>query len=123
MTEDYGQKNLTALKEAGYYINDFNDAEKARIIYLIHHPGLRNAKRFINNEITEATACALLKAQVGNKSAIARGQANGGYMKAHTQWLVDYINRNINVKKYFCHELITSKNLEDIGLREIINEF
>ncbi len=71
---DYGVANLAALKAAGYNIEILNDAEKAKIMYLTHHLGLKNAKRFIKNEITEDAAWRLLKAQVGSKSATVRGK-------------------------------------------------
>ena len=116
---DYGLENLAALKEAGYYIDGLNDAEKAKIIYLTHHLGLRNAKRFINNEITEDTARELLTAQIGRKAARTRGEA-AGYVKAHRVWLIGYINRNIKVSEYFCHELIAPQKIKIDSLESII---
>ncbi|EDX3117335.1 LysM peptidoglycan-binding domain-containing protein [Salmonella enterica subsp. enterica serovar Mississippi] len=118
---DYGLANLAALKEAGYNIDGLNDAEKAKIIYLTHHLGLRNAKRFINNEITENTAEELLKAQVGSKTAKARGKT-AGYVKAHRDWLMDYINNNIKISTYFCPELINSRKVETPELKLIIHK-
>lgn len=53
---DYGIANLASLKEAGYNIDGLNDAEKAKLIYLTHHLGLSDAKRFINNKITECSS-------------------------------------------------------------------
>ena len=118
---DYGIANLASLKEAGYNIDGLNDAEKAKIIYLTHHLGLSDAKRFINNEITENSAKKLLTAQVGEESAKSRSKT-AGYVKAHKKWLIDYINRNIKLSEYFCHEQITSNSLEDIDLIETIKK-
>ena len=121
VTEDYGLVNLVALKEAGYNIDGLNDAEKARIIYLTHHLGLRNAKRFINNEITEATARELLTAQIGRKAVMTRGKALG-YVQAHRVWLMDYIDTNIKTDTYFCPELIKGKKIEVMALEFIIRK-
>ena len=119
---DYGVANLESLKDAGYNIDALNDAEKAKIIYLTHHLGLRNAKRFIKKTITEETAWVLLKAQVGRKSAIARGEGNRGYVEAHRTWLMDYIDRCINLGNYFCPELITYSKFKKIDLIDVFNK-
>ncbi|MCU6176834.1 hypothetical protein KWH82_21775, partial [Citrobacter cronae] len=74
-----------------------------------------DAKRFIKNEINEDKAKKLLTAQVGDESAKARSKT-AGYVKAHRQWLIDYINRNIDLSNYFCHEK-TARNIpENIDL-------
>lgn len=119
---DYGIANLTSLKQAGYNIDGLNDAEKSKLIYLTHHLGLSDAKRFINNEITEGSAKKLLTAQVGKKSAISKAHKNGGYMKAHRRWLMDYIDDNINVGTYFCPEIINLSKVENPKLTLIINK-
>lgn len=119
---DYGVANLAALKAAGYNIESLNDAEKAKIMYLTHHLGLKNAKRFIKNEITEDAAWRLLKAQVGSKSATVRGKKHGGYVKAHREWLFFYINNNINLDGFFCDELTTLNRIKNIDLEKIITK-
>ncbi|WP_407732381.1 LysM peptidoglycan-binding domain-containing protein [Pseudocitrobacter faecalis] len=119
---DYGVANLAALKSASYNIDGLNDAEKAKIIYLTHHLGLKNARRFIENKITEDAAWRLLKAQVGIKSAIARGTKYGGYVKAHREWLFFYINNNINLDNFFCDELTTLNRIKNIDLEIIITK-
>ena len=119
---DYGVENLASLKKAGYKIDGLNDAEKAKIIYLTHHLGLSDAKRFINNKITEGSAKELLTAQVGAESAISKAHKNGGYMKAHRKWLMNYIDGNIKLSNYFCHEKTTINNPEDIDLIDIIKK-
>ncbi|QCA20632.1 LysM peptidoglycan-binding domain-containing protein [Citrobacter freundii] len=119
---DYGIANLASLKEAGYNIDGLNDAEKAKIIYLTHHLGLSDAKRFIKNEINEDKAKKLLTAQVGKKSATSKAKKNGGYVTAHRKWLVEYIDYNITTENYFCHELINAKKDESIGLESIFNK-
>ena len=118
---DYGVENLASLKKAGYKIDGLNDAEKAKIIYLTHHLGLSDAKRFIKDEITEGSAKILLTAQVGDESAKARSKT-AGYMKAHRKWLMDYIDGNIKLSNYFCHEKTTINNPEDIDLIDIIKK-
>uniref|UniRef100_UPI0031FCD91F LysM peptidoglycan-binding domain-containing protein n=1 Tax=Citrobacter freundii TaxID=546 RepID=UPI0031FCD91F len=119
---DYGIANLASLKEAGYNIDGLNDAEKAKIIYLTHHLGLSDAKRFIKNEINEDKAKKLLTAQVGKKTATSKAKKNGGYVTAHRKWLVEYIDYNITTGNYFCHELINAKKDESIGLESIFNK-
>ncbi|MDZ48619.1 hypothetical protein EDJ86_23130, partial [Salmonella enterica] len=64
----------------------------------------------------------LLIAQVGNESAISKAQKNGGYMKAHRKWLMDYIDDNINLEIYFCPELTNSYKIETPALKLIINK-
>lgn len=50
---DYGLINLQGLKDAGYDLSELNDGERAKIIYLCHHLGLADAKRFIQNDFRE----------------------------------------------------------------------
>ncbi|HHW9082592.1 TPA: LysM peptidoglycan-binding domain-containing protein [Salmonella enterica] len=119
---DYGVENLASLKKAGYNIDGLNDAEKAKLIYLTHHLGLSDAIHFIKNNITEDNAKKLLIAQVGDESAISKAQKNGGYMKAHRKWLMDYIDDNINLEIYFCPELTNSCKIETPALKLIINK-
>ncbi|ENU3552560.1 hypothetical protein NBA69_20225 [Salmonella sp. NW1258] len=119
---DYGVANLASLKMAGYNIDGLNDAEKAKLIYLTHHLGLSDAIHFIKNNITEGKAKELLIAQVGDESAISKAKKNGGYMKAHRKWLIDYIDDNIKIVKYLCHEQIISDNPKDIDLTQIIEK-
>ncbi|MBE0004859.1 hypothetical protein FOT53_07590 [Citrobacter freundii] len=118
---DYGVGNLASLKKAGYKIDGLNDAEKAKLIYLTLL-GLSDAKRFINNEITEGSANILLTVQVGEESAISKAQKDRGYMKAHRKWLMNYIDGNIKLSNYFCHEKTTINNPEDIDLIDIIKK-
>ena len=119
---DYGVANLLSLKNSGYNIDGINDAEKAKIIYLTHHLGLKNAKRFINNEIEEDIAWALLKAQIGRKSAKTRVEKHGNCVLAHREWLNDYINRNILLSNFFCDELISVNYVRDTDLMPSIDK-
>lgn len=98
---DYGLPNLPQLQAAGYNINGLNDAGKAKIFYLTHHPGIGDAKRFINKSITEESARRLLIAQIGKKKAASYAnvkEKNGSYWKAHRAWLSNYIDNCIDVK-------------------------
>jgi hypothetical protein len=119
---DYGVANLAALKNDGYSIDGLNDAEKAKIIYLTHHMGLANARRFIKNEITEESAWELLKAQVGLKSATIKIKKHGGSVKAHRLWLEKYINDNITIFTFYCPEITTSIKIEDVLITRIIDK-
>ncbi|WP_330984733.1 MULTISPECIES: peptidoglycan-binding protein, partial [Enterobacterales] len=117
---DYGVANLTSLKNLGYNIDSLNDAEKSRLIYLTHHLGLKNADLFIQNAIEEDEARMLLIAQVGKKSAERRCQWEGSYVVAHREWLISYINDNINLRNYYCLELTTPPKQEDVDIEPII---
>lgn len=119
---DYGVANLSALKNDGYNIDGLNDAEKAKIIYLTHHLGLANARRFIKNEINEESAWELLKAQIGRKSALSKAEQYGNNVKAHRMWLSSYISSNIKTSNYFCPEMLHITKTEDIDLFLIFNK-
>lgn len=117
---DYGVANLISLKNAGYNIDGLNDAEKSKLIYLTHHLGLKNAELFIKNAIGEDEARMLLNAQVGVASSKKRFEKEGGYIKAHREWLITYINKNISLRGYFCQELTNSPGQEDVNLNIIL---
>lgn len=119
---DYGVANLAALKKDDYNIDGLNDAEKAKVIYLTHHLGLANAKKFINSEITEEAAWVLLKAQIGLKKTISKVKKHGGSVKAHRLWLENYINNNITVLTFYCPETTNSIKIEDVMLARIIEK-
>jgi hypothetical protein len=122
IVSNYGIANLAALKNDGYNIDGLNNAEKAKIIYLTHHLGLANARRFIKNEITEESAWELLKAQIGRKPALSKAKQYGSYIKAHRMWLSSYIYSNIKTSNYFCPEMLHITKIEDIELSLIFNK-
>jgi len=122
---DYGMYNLAKLQAAGYNVESLNDAEKAKIFYLTHHLGLGDAKRFIRKTITEESAHKLLVAQVGAKKAAwyANIPDNGGsYIKGHRMWLSDYIDKSINLKRFYCQKIEFTVEQESSGLENVIEK-
>lgn len=120
---DYGLYNLAQLQAAGYSVDTLNDANKAKIFYLTHHLGLGDAKRFIRKTITEESAHKLLVAQVGAKNAAERAFKNSNsYIKGHRTWLSDYIDRNINLEKFYCPKVEFTEKQESDDLEIVIEK-
>jgi hypothetical protein len=110
---DYGKANLDVLKKSGFKLNGLNDAEKAKLMYLLHHEGEGAGPLFIRNELHRlpkgkfASAEERLKhvfvQQVGEKTSNAAvTKAGGDIQMAYRLWLVDYIDRKIEVFKFCC---------------------
>lgn len=123
---DYGKFNLQSLSAAGYAIDSLNDVEKARIMYLCHHLGFADAKRFIQNTIpAEDVPCTdkngvvigkngkpkvkqfgakgLLTAQVGIKMAEEKfRRADNDWVKAHRFWLEVFVKDHITPNVFTC---------------------
>ncbi|WP_154235493.1 hypothetical protein [Xanthomonas oryzae] len=100
---DYGLINLQGLKDAGYDLSELNDGERAKIIYLCHHLGLADAKRFIQKTISESSAKKLLITQVGAASAKEYADnADGTYVQGHRAWLNGFENKRIILTKFMC---------------------
>ncbi len=113
---DYAITNLKALKAQGFNIDILDDAEKAMVMYLTHHLGLGDAIKFIRQEITEKQAEKLLIAQVGENEAMGRYLGAGkSFVGAHRLWLSVYMNTNIILENFYCHELI-GKKIPDVSL-------
>ncbi|QSQ43049.1 LysM peptidoglycan-binding domain-containing protein [Xanthomonas translucens pv. undulosa] len=100
---DYGIINLKGLKDSGYDLSSLNDGERAKIVYLCHHLGLADAKRFIQKTISEESAKNLLVTQVGSTSAKEYADSAGGtYVEGHRSWLNGFENKRIILTKYMC---------------------
>jgi hypothetical protein len=117
---DYAKANLNGLHTKGYAIDDLNDTEKARIMYLCHHLGLADAVHFIQNTIPEADvvvtnkkgkkvikqngAKKLLTAQIGEKKALKEfvDPNDGSWVEGHRAWLEDFMNRAITPSAFAC---------------------
>jgi len=111
---EYGVANLKRLKDLGFRLKDLNDAEKAKMMYLMHHEGEPAGPLVIRNKLNElpkgkfvsveARIRATLIAQVGEADAKNRIQkANGDVAKAYRNWLTDYIDDKINFVKFCCN--------------------
>ncbi|MEA5103963.1 LysM peptidoglycan-binding domain-containing protein [Pantoea sp. S18] len=119
---DYGLSNLSLLEKFGFNIQELNDAEKAKIIYLTHHLGIGDAVKFIKNTITEPSAKVLLTAQVGSRKAELRAKDNNeSYVLAHREWLNGYINSNIKLLNFYCPK-VTGKQVKDVELLNVIKK-
>ena len=100
---DYGMQNLKALSKAGYALDSLDDGDKAKIVYLCHHLGIRDAKRFIDNTITEDRAKKLLITQIGSQRAKKYADnASGSYVKGHRSWLGDFIDSHVMLIRFEC---------------------
>nr|WP_267874739.1 LysM peptidoglycan-binding domain-containing protein [Massilia glaciei] len=100
---DYGTQNLDGLRDKEFRIDDLNDGDKAKLVYLTHHLGLGDGKSFINNTMGEATAKNLLITQIGDEAAAIRAANEGGeYVKAHRKWLFGFIDMKIDLPAKMC---------------------
>ncbi|MCK9384996.1 MAG: LysM peptidoglycan-binding domain-containing protein [Nevskia sp.] len=116
---DYAKANLDGLRQRGYAVDDLNDTEKARIMYLCHHLGIGDAIRFIQNtipeedvhiekkgkkQLTQNGAKKLLSAQVG--STIAENkykkENDDSWVKGHRAWLDAFIGNHIVTSIFAC---------------------
>jgi len=117
---DYAKVNLGSLGAKGYAINDLNDTEKARIMYLCHHLGLTDAIHFIQDDIPEEDvfvkgkdgkkrlkqngAKKLLTAQLGESRALKEFVKPNGdsWVDGHRFWLEDFMSRHIKPSVFAC---------------------
>lgn len=117
---DYAKANLNGLRSKGYAIDDLNDTEKARIMYLCHHLGLADAVHFIQNTIPEEDVVVtnkkgkkvikqngaerLLTGQVGKAVALKKYVTpnDGSWVMGHRVWLQDFMNRTITPSAFAC---------------------
>ncbi len=110
---DYGKANLRVLKDKGFKIFNLNDAEKAKLMYLMHHEGEGAGPLVIANKLSHlpkgkfATVEARIRdtfvKQVGEKKARNLIEDNGGDIaKAYREWIADYVDRKIIFKHFSC---------------------
>jgi hypothetical protein len=100
---DYGLQNLEILRSKGVKIEGITDGEKAKVIYLAHHLGADDAVCFIYNTMDAKKAERLLRIQVKDKAAEIRAKREGGdYLKAHRNWLGEFIDNKIDIFDKMC---------------------
>jgi hypothetical protein len=100
---DYGLQNLKGLKDDNFKLDGLSDGDKAKLIYLKHHLGLSDAKKFIRNTITSDTAKTLRTAQAGADRAAEYAADNGNdYIKGHRSWLLNFVDKKINITEKMC---------------------
>ncbi|MES2116807.1 MAG: LysM domain-containing protein [Pseudomonadota bacterium] len=100
---DYGKINLRGLTAAGFLVDGLNDPDRAKLIYLTHHLGLGDAKDFIRNRMSAKHAEYILKLQIKDAPAenLAKNE-HGDYLKAHRKWLLNYIDKKIDLVPKMC---------------------
>jgi len=114
---DYGRQNLKGLKDADFKLDGLSDGDKAKLIYLTHHLGLSDAKKFIRNTITADTAKILLTAQVGSDRAAEYAADNSDdYVKGHRNWLLNFVDKKINIAEKMCDssKAAAVRSLQDV---------
>jgi hypothetical protein len=109
---DYGKANLDVLSRKGFKLQGLNDAEKAKLMYLMHHEGEGAGPLVINNELNKipegkirSTLVTQLGGVKGGGEEKAKGliqQAGGNVAKAYRDWLVDYIDKTIKLANSAC---------------------
>lgn len=98
-TADYAKANLAQLRAAGVQIGDSVESI-AQSAYVGHHLGLGDAIRFLSVGLDPGHARALLRAQVGGAAAEARIAEAGGAARAHRDWLLGFVSRNIQPARF-----------------------
>jgi hypothetical protein len=110
---DYGLENLSILRRLGFKIDSLTEAEKAKVMYLMHHEGEGNGPLFIRNnllgmrkskkyETIEEQITSIFIAQVGTERAkklIKNSEDKPD--QAYRKWLADYIDSKITIGKFF----------------------
>lgn len=99
---DYGLQNIEGLKSSKFKVDTLKDSEKAKLVYLTHHLGLDDAKKFIRDTMTDNRAKYLLQQQVGEDNAETRADKAGNYLKAHRDWLLGFIDKKIDLAEKSC---------------------
>lgn len=112
---DYGMQNLAALERVGFKVANLNDGEKAKVIYLTHHLGLADAKRYINKTLTAEHAQYLLENQLGKYKAAERAdEFKGDYLLTHRKWLTGFVDDSITLSPRMC-DATTALSVRDIA--------
>lgn len=110
---DYGKTNLDLLETKGFKVKSLNDAEKAKLMYLMHHEGEGNGPLFIRNELhlmpkkkfasAEARLRSIFVQQVGEKEATKRiDDTDNDIANAYRTWLANYVDLKIKLESFMC---------------------
>ncbi len=118
---DYGRINLAVLRKS-YKLDELNDIERAKLMYLMHHEGEPNGPRFLRNELGQMGTARLRNTfytQFGAKYAAQAdywiNKADGDLEKAYRAWLSWYIDeRFVEVGRFFCQPTTPPKKLSTI---------
>lgn len=124
---DYGKANLERLRADGFDLSGLNDAEKAKLMYLMHHEGEGNGPRFIRKELSkmpkggfpssEARLRNIFGQQVGERAEFLIQRYSGNVQQAYRDWLSSYIDVKFrDLSRYACQK---SGALSSRGLLEL----
>jgi len=94
---EYASANLARLRQQNLIPADASAGDLAKLAYLAHQLGVGDAERFLKGEISEGRARTLLNSQIGTAAASDRIAANGSGTQAHRAWLIDYVDRKIDI--------------------------
>lgn len=94
-TADLARLNLATLRGAGIAVGS-DHADLARVAYIAHHLGPRDAIRFLTGRLDPARAGRLLAAQIGEAAARQRIQHSDNATEAHRAWLLRYVAVKVN---------------------------
>jgi hypothetical protein len=97
---DYAKTNLDRLRARGLVDADVSVGELAKLAYLAHHLGPADAERFLKGAISEGRSKSLLASQIGQDAASRKIEDAGGGIAAHRAWLINYVDRKIDVSRY-----------------------
>lgn len=105
---DYAKYNLKVLEKQGFKLGGLNDAEKAKLMYLMHHEGEPHGPWFIRNELSKVSEKKMRNVftqQLGKEEAVDMqiAKAGGDVHKAYRMWLAGYIDDKFdNIGRYAC---------------------
>lgn len=124
---DYGKANLGVLQAQGFQLAGLNDAEKAKLMYLMHHEGEGAGPLFIRNELSNlpkgkfASAEERLKyvfgLQVGEEAVRKHIIVeDGNVFRAYRKWLSAYIKLKFDLTRFCCDSAGSPRSSDVFGL-------
>jgi len=116
---DYAVENLANAAAKGFNMNGLTDAEKAKLMYLMHHEGagggiafLRNSKLYSEADLIKQAGAVKARQWIDSVIAADRKAVQAGELKeagdgtiqqttkAYRGWLADYIHAKINLNNF-----------------------
>lgn len=107
---DYAKYNLKVLEKQGFKLGGLNDAEKAKLMYLMHHEGEPHGPWLIRNELSkvpEKKMRGVFTQQLGTLEEAEKriSRAGGDIYIAYRAWLAGYIDKAFDdIGRYACDE-------------------
>ncbi len=97
---DYARANLDRFSANGIALPIHDARAMARMAYLGHHLGARDALRFLSSGLDAGRARQLLASQIGDQAALRAIGQSGNATAAHRNWLDNYLERRINPDRF-----------------------